>query len=120
MIELPTFGDRLQYLSLKDRPYLPPINDPFYKTRVWREFRKEMLARDGWYDLAAIGMNIDGRLLLHHINPLTQEDFDTLSSNLLDPDNVVTCSYDTHSKIHYSKKEPFVPADRRPGDTKLW
>lgn len=120
MMKFEAFGDRLNYLSLKETDYAVPINDPFYKSPAWIQFRKQMLARDNWYDLGVPGMNVEGRLLLHHINPLTQEDFDNYSDNLLDPENVITVSYDTHNKIHYSKKEQFVPAERFPGDTKLW
>lgn len=120
MLKFEAFGDRLNYLLLKDVGYIPPINDPFYRSIIWRGFRERMFARDGWYDLGCPGNKIEGRLLLHHINPLVQEDFDTFSSNLLDPENVITTSYRTHGRIHYLKAEPFVPAEREPGDTTLW
>lgn len=120
MLQFDNFGDRFNYLSLRESTYDVPDHGGFYKDPIWLAFRKEMFARDGWFDLGCPGMKIEGRLLLHHINPLVQLDFETFSPNLLDPENVITTSYRTHGRIHYLKAPPFVPAERHPGDTKLW
>ena len=39
---------------------------------------------------------------------------------LLNPDNLITCSHDTHMAIHYKNNEVLGFVERQPGDTKLW
>lgn len=55
------------------------------------------------------------------MNPVTRidlEDYNELV--LLNPENLITVSYDTHNIIHYRTKPPEVYPERQPGDTKLW
>lgn len=122
LITIESFGDRLKYLSLWDKGYVSPrfMSNPFYKSSPWLTFREEIKIRDLGCDLGLIDFDIDGPIIIHHINPLVQEDFDDYNvEKLLNPENVITTSYDTHNKIHYKQKHIEV-IERQPGDTKLW
>lgn len=128
LILLPTFDERYEYLKLSasvgestfgfDR-YL---NQEFYTSKEWRQFRYKMIARDEGCDLAVPGYPIGGRVILHHINPLTVYDFENSTDALFDPDNVVCVSEAVHQAIHFGDERllPATPIERRPNDTIPW
>lgn len=122
LILLPSFSERLEYLKLLDNNATSPrhISEQFYKSHIWRTIRKQILARDLGFDLGVPGIYIDGTMLVHHINPINENDIIYQTKRLLDPDNLITVSLNTHNLIHYNRdvKTPFV--ERTPGDTKLW
>lgn len=121
LIKIPTFKERVKTLSLKNMEYDIPksISYSFYKSKEWLNVRKEIIARDLGCDLGFPGHNINGKVLVHHINPLTKEDILTRSKKCFDPENLVTTSIDTHNIIHYGCPDD-VYVERFPGDTKLW
>jgi len=72
-------------------------------------------------DLGVDGTYIRGPILVHHINPLTPEDFNPWNMDkLLNPNNLITCSIETHNKIHYGDRIEDLSSERSPDDTKLW
>lgn len=78
--------------------------------------------RDNGLDLGCEGFDIFGKIYIHHINPITIEDLENGSSKLLDMNNLISCSFDTHEAITYSDENllPKPLVERRPGDTTLW
>lgn len=124
LIQLDSWEERLDYLKLTDgKSYDSPrfMNQSFYKSPMWRNFKRDMHLRDNGMDLGVMGVYIYDRVILHHINPVTIEDLETMNLEiLLNPNNVITTSGATHNKIHYSKKEVIPEVIRQPGDTKLW
>lgn len=120
LIKRKTWGDRLDYLKLWDKPHTSPraISNSFYKSRWWMLARKEVLLRDLRCDLGVIGMFINDGIIIHHMNPLQPEDIDNWTDDMVDPEYLITVSYQTHNQIHYKTIEPLP--ERRPGDTKLW
>lgn len=127
MIKLPTFADRFKYLKLNgfvgeetfgfDR-YL---NQSLYHSDLWKTVRNQVIIRDMGCDLAVEGLEIKGRLIVHHMNPVTKEEILEHSESLIDPEFLVCTTISTHNAIHYgddSILEPFI--ERRPGDTSLW
>ena len=141
LVKRENWGDRLDYLKLWDKPHTSPraISNSFYKSRWWMLARKEVLLRDLRCDLGVVGMFIndtviqrvvwkDGKkvlvkvpvqgIIIHHMNPLQPEDFDNWTDDMVDPEYLITVSYQTHNQIHYKTIEPLP--ERRPGDTKLW
>lgn len=129
VIRLPTFEARFEYLRLKgcvgestfgfDR-YL---NQALYRSSEWRSFRRRVLIRDNGCDLAFPNRDIlSGRAIIHHLNPITEKDIVERNACLFDLDNAITVSFETHQAIHYGDASllPRAPAERRPGDTKLW
>lgn len=128
LIRIPSFYDRYEYLRLSgligestfgfDR-YL---NQRFYTSAEWKRFRNQMIVRDGGYDMAHEDFPINGKIILHHLNPITIEDVEAHSDILFDPENVVCVSHDVHEAIHYGTEDllPKVPIERRPYDTIPW
>lgn len=129
MLSLDTFDERFEYLKLNgfvgdstfgfDRY----VNQNFYSSREWRSVRSEIIIRDDGCDLADPSRPIFDRVYIHHLNPITLEQFENMDSDLLDPENLVCVSYNTHAAIHYGTDD-FLKvntfADRKPGDTLLW
>lgn len=128
LILLPSFDDRYEYLKLQgvvgestfgfDRY----MNQHFYTSREWRQFRNKIITRDDGCDMGLEDYPIAGRVIIHHINPLTVEDFENLTDALFDPDNVICVSENTHQAIHYGDISllPAPPIVRAPNDTCPW
>lgn len=128
MMSFKTFEERLDYLRLNSKVgettfgFNRYINQNFYNSSLWKSVRAKVILRDDGCDLNCSDRPIPHRLQVHHINPITLEDFECDSGKLYDLDNLVVVSYDTHMAIHYGSivvAPPFV-LDRSPGDTKLW
>lgn len=122
LIRLPSFSERLEYLKLLDNNVTSPrhMSESFYRSHVWRTTRQNIIDRDNAFDLGVFGIYIDGPIYVHHINPINEDDIIFMTARLLDPENLISTSLNTHNLIHYNKvvKEKWV--ERRPGDTKLW
>lgn len=126
---LPTYEERLEYLMLYGRVgdetfgnqrYL---NQALYHSDEWKNFRYEIIMRDAGCDLGIEGLEIDKRAIVHHINPINEEDILNRNPCVFDRDNVILVSKKTHDLIHYAPKiEPiyYEFANRKPNDTKLW
>lgn len=124
-----TFRDRFDYLSLRGTVGTTTfgfdrwINQGFYKSAEWRRLRHQIIARDNGCDLGAEGWEIYGRLLVHHMNPVSLKHFEEMDENyLINPENLITVSHDTHNAIHYGNASllPKQHVPRTRGDTKLW
>lgn len=122
MILLPTFSERLEYLKLLDNNTTSPrhMSMDFYKSKTWMTVRQMIVDRDLGFDLGVFGVYIDGTVYVHHINPINESDIMYQTKKLLDPENLITVSANTHNLIHYNKVEKETWVERRPGDTKLW
>lgn len=128
LIMLPTFEERFEYLKLNGQVgemtfnghrYL---NQRLYRLPEWRYVRRQVIIRDKGYDLAMEGYEINGLILIHHINPITIEDIIYGRSCVLDMENLISTSHNTHNAVHYGdedllQKEPVV---RIKNDTCLW
>lgn len=82
--------------------------------------RKSIIDRDLGFDLGVTGVYVNGIFMVHHINPITEYDIIHMTRKLLDPENLITTSINTHNKIHYKQGEKEVWVERTPGDTILW
>lgn len=98
------------------------LNQTFYKSHEWLNIRNHIIFRDNANDLGVEGYDIAGRILIHHINPITEDDIINRTDLLLDPDNLICVSHDTHNAIHFGDASllPSTFEERYPGDTKLW
>jgi predicted HNH restriction endonuclease len=92
----------------------------FYQSRTWKTLRQQIIDRDLGFDLGVFGVYVNGIVLVHHINPITETDIIHQTKKLLDPENLITTSGNTHNLIHYNTKEKEQWVERKPGDTKLW
>lgn len=122
LIKLPSFQERLDYLKLFDNNALSPrhMSEQFYKSHIWRTIRQQIIDRDLGFDLGVTGVYIEGTVLVHHIDPIDENDIVFQTAKLLDPENLITTSLNTHNLIHYNQEVRDVWVERTPGDTKLW
>lgn len=129
LIEIPTFEERFEYLKLKGEVgnqtfgYDRYLNQNFYKSSLWRQLRHKIILRDMGCDLAIEGHEIYGKIIIHHMNPITANDIEESSIYLMNPEYLICVSHDTHQAIHYGDRSllnerEFV--DRRPNDTSPW
>lgn len=126
LITLPTFEQRLNFLRTDGLPseltfdQLRDLNQRFYNSPEWKRVRRLVIARDLGFDLAIPGRDIHGKVIVHHMNPLTPRDLYLQSSVATDPDLLITVSSQTHKAIHFGSQPPEYFIERKPGDTKLW
>lgn len=128
LIKIPTFEERFEYLKLSGRIGETTfgsdrfLNQVFYNSPEWKRFRKAVIIRDNGCDLGVDGYEIYDRIIIHHINPITPEDIEERSSALMDMDNVICVSFNTHEAIHYGDASllPKVPIERYPNDMCPW
>lgn len=127
LVELPTFEDRFRYLTLDGVPGRPTfgherwMNQRFYHSAEWRSVRDYVIARDGGFDLGCSDHPIGGKILIHHIVPLTPETIEMSELGLLDPNNLISCSLRTHNAIHFGDETQVKTfEERRPNDTCPW
>ena len=124
-----TLEDRFEYLKIGGaigartfggNRYL---NQALYSSRDWRKFRDKIIIRDCGRDLAFPGLEISWKAVVHHINPLTEDDIKRGSAAIFDPENVITVSFKTHEAIHYANESLLFPGliiERKPYDTCPW
>ena len=133
LIMLPTFEERYEYLRLDGKVgeetfgFDRYLNQLFYKSDEWLSIRNTVILRDtgcGDYcrDLGVEGYDIHGRILVHHMNPLTKEDILNRSEFLLNPDYLICTTDNTHKAIHYGDKNLLItaPVERVKNDTCPW
>lgn len=126
--ELETFEERFRYLQIQGEVGCATfgfdrwVNQRFYASREWKRARDLAIIRDGSCDLGIPDREIHSRLIVHHMNPLTQEDIEHGTRMALDLDNLICTTHDTHNAIHFGDESKptklYVP--RTAGDTKLW
>jgi hypothetical protein len=128
LLSLQTFEERFEYLQLSGEVahstfgYNRIFNQSFYHSPEWRRTRNGIILRDNACDLGIADREIKGRVYIHHLNPITLEDVEEGSERLLDPNNLICVSFDTHNAIHFGTERtlPKLPTERVPGDTCPW
>ena len=97
------------------------VNQNFYRSPKWRETRDSIIVRDDACDMGIEGHQINDMIIVHHIEPVTQEDLDNDSYKLYDPENLICVTDRTHRAIHYgSTLTEEVLIERKPNDTSPW
>ena len=128
MIKLPTFEERFRYLELNGRVGETTfgskryLNQILYRTDEWLSVRDKIIIRDNGCDLGIRDRSIEGRVLVHHIEPITIEDVLNRNPKVFDPDNLITISHMTHEAVHYGDENLLIkdPIKRRKNDTCPW
>lgn len=127
VMRLKTFEERYRYLKLSGEVgsqtfgFDRYLNQAFYASREWKRIRKEIIVRDNSCDLAFPGQELFGRVYIHHMNPITAEDFDKGSNFLMDSEYLICVSHATHNAIHYgTERNLIILKERTRGDTTLW
>lgn len=127
MLALKTFQERYNYLRLDGDVGIETfgfdryVNQNLYRSPEWKSIRREVIIRDQGCDLAMFGYTLYGRLIVHHINPLTLEQIENRDPAVFDMNNLVLTCIDTHNAIHYGEVRDFSgPIERMPNDTCPW
>lgn len=129
LIKLPTFDERFEYLKLKGKVgfetfgYDRYLNQNFYKSSLWRSVRNRVINRDMGRDLGVEGYEIYGKIIIHHMNPITVDDIEESSIYLMNPEYLICVSNDTHQAIHYGDRNLLAERSivkRFPNDTCPW
>lgn len=128
LILLPTLEERFEYLRLNGEVgeelfgYARYLNQEFYHGNEWMDVREQVIIRDKGRDLGLEGWKITGHIYVHHMNPVTLAQLKDNDPILLDPEYLISCSYNTHQAITWGNErllpQPLVV--RRPGDTCPW
>jgi len=126
---LKTFEDRFDYLQLHGKVGLDTFgfdrifNQMFYRSKEWKRMRDEIIIRDLGRDLGIEGREIlYGKIVIHHMNPISIKDIEESTEFLLNPNYLITTTPNTHRAIHYGDKSLLAldPVERRPNDTCPW
>lgn len=128
LITIPTFEERYDYLRLGGKVgeetfgFDRYINQLFYRSKEWRSIRDRIITRDNGCDLGIDGREIYGKILIHHMNPITKDDILQRSEYLLDPEYLITTIKNTHDAIHYGDRSLLItsPVERSRNDTCPW
>lgn len=128
LITLPTFEERYRYLRLDGSVgeqtfgFDRYINQVFYQSYEWKKVRDAVIIRDNGCDLGIEGHEIRGKILIHHMNPITVKDIERCSDFLLNPEYLISTTHLTHNAIHYGDESllPKGPIERKKYDTCPW
>lgn len=128
LITIPTFEERYRYLRIGGRVgeetfgFDRYLNQIFYQSDEWKSIRDYVIIRDGGCDLGIPDREIHGRILVHHMNPIRQEDILRRSKFLLDPEYLICTIKNTHDAIHYGDESLLIlaPIERTKNDTCPW
>jgi hypothetical protein len=128
LARIETFEERLDYLLLGGTVgrstfgFDRYINQEFYRSVQWKSVRDFVIVRDNGCDLGVPGYDIYDAPLVHHMNPMTEDDIVHGEEWILDPEFLITTTQRTHNDIHYGYKSsrPPLSVERSPGDTQLW
>lgn len=125
---LETYEERFDYLKLLGTPgretfgFARRVNQAFYRSKEWKKARRLVIARDLGLDMGTEGYPAGPGAIVHHMNPLIEEDILSGDSAILDPEFLITVSHNTHNAIHYGSFDllPQPVIERTPGDTTPW
>lgn len=128
LMTLPTFIERYRYLKLggsvgkETFGYDRYLNQALYRSPEWKRFRRDIIIRDNGCDLGCEGYDIVGKILIHHIEPITIEDIIKRNPKIFDTENVISTQLMTHNAIHYGDERLLItePVVRKPNDTCPW
>lgn len=129
LITLSTFEERYEYLRLDGNVGVETfgferyLNQKFYSSKEWKNIRDEITTRDNGCDLACDGYEIFGRVYIHHINPVSLGDIKNISDFLINPEYLITTTFETHNAIHYGNEnytKSYISIERNKNDTCPW
>lgn len=125
---LSTFRERFEYLKLDGTVgnetfgFDRYLNQRFYHSSEWRSIRDHVILRDMGCDLGVDGYTIQGRIYIHHMNPVTRFDIVHANASTIDPEFLICTTHNTHNAIHYGDASLLITEliERRPNDTIPW
>lgn len=126
--KLNSFLERYEYLRIGGKVgeetfgFDRYLNQIFYKDPEWLEARDNVIIRDGGCDLGMPDREIRGKILVHHMNPVTKEQILRRDPILFDPEYLICTIKSTHDAIHYGDQTLLMldPIVRTKNDTCPW
>lgn len=128
LIHLPTFEERFKYLQMRGSVgretfgFDRYLNQNFYRSAEWKRVRDKVIVRDNGCDLGINDRPIAGKIMIHHMNPITDKDILNVTEFLLNPEYLICVSHNTHNAIHYGDEDLLIkdPIVRTKNDTCPW
>lgn len=126
---LSTFEERFKYLKLSGQVGIETfghdriLNQNLYQRDPrWKSARDKVIIRDSGCDLGIPGREIHGKVIVHHMNVVTEEDILNDAEWIFDPEYLISTTPITHNAIHYSNSDilPKDPIERTKNDTCPW
>lgn len=130
--KIDSFFGRYEYLKLSGKVGFETfgfdryLNQIFYHSKIWNLAKDHVILRDSdgndVLDLGHPDRPIAGRVYIHHINPVTEEDLLEKADWIIDPEFLIATSFPTHNAIHYGDESLLLhdPIIRTPNDTCPW
>ena len=129
LIKIKSYSDRFKYLQMNASigyetfGFERYLNQTFYKSDEWKEIRRQVIIRDEGCDLADQFHPIHNKIIIHHMNPITEQDILNRNPIILNPEYLICVSLRTHNAIHFGD-ESYIRdreiVERRPNDTCPW
>lgn len=113
-------GGTIGELTFNGHRYL---NQKFYTSDPqWLKVKQRVILRDDGCDMGHPDFPIFGRIIVHHISPITIDDLIQRNPKIFDPENLICVSHNTHNAIHYGDISllKLPPVERRANDTCPW
>lgn len=129
LITLQKFEERYEYLKLngvvgeETFGFNRYLNQEFYqRDKEWLRIRDYVIIRDQGCDLGIEGREIRGKIIVHHMNPITKDDLLKRTEFLLNPEYLICTLKSTHDAIHYGDENLLMkgPVERKANDTCPW
>ena len=129
LAKLKTFRERFEYLKLEgvvgEQTFgrSRSLNQEFYRSPKWRKVRDRVIIRDQGCDLGVPGHELRKYIIVHHINPVTEDQIIRDDPCLYDMENLVCTRRLTHNAIHYGEDYAIFEGgviERSPNDTCPW
>ena len=129
LILLETFEERFNYLKLDGKVceetfgFDRYLNQVLYRSKEWREIRNHIIARDNGCEMGLLDYPVRGKVIVHHMNPVSLKDINERMPEILNPDCLVCVSQDLHNAIHYGNLDilrKYTFAERFKDDTCPW
>ena len=126
---LPTFEERFRYLKLGGKVGADTygfdryLNQQFYQhDPMWRSSRDTVIIRDNGCDLGVEVYEIHGKIIVHHMNPVSMDDIIKKRDWIYDPEFLICTVHNTHNAIHYGDEHLLTkaPIVRTKNDTCPW
>lgn len=108
LTRLDSLVDRFNYLKLGGQVgsqtfgFDRYLNQRFYNSPEWKRVKNLVIIRDNGCDLGLPGNEIQGVILIHHMNPITVQDVYERNPDIFNPEYLICTSMRTHNAIHYS------------------
>ena len=128
LVSIPDYYERYNYLKIGGGPFETTfgshryLNQLLYQSKEWKKVRRDVIIRDLGCDLGCPDHPIYGKILVHHIEPITIDDIRHNNPCVFDMNNLICVSHKTHNAIHFGDESQLIHdyVPRKKDDTCPW